>query len=53
MADVAANDNSDPQASEAVCSCPTGDGPLRHPCAVHPTNHQQPAGEADAWFDLF
>ena len=25
-----------PQASEAVCSCPTGDGSLRHPCAVHP-----------------
>ncbi|WP_454674875.1 hypothetical protein [Achromobacter pestifer] len=25
-----------PQASEAVCSCPSGDGSLRHPCAVHP-----------------
>jgi hypothetical protein len=25
-----------PQAREAVCSCPTGDGSLRHPCAVHP-----------------
>jgi hypothetical protein len=26
------------QASEdgADCSCPTGDGSLRHPCAVHP-----------------
>ncbi len=25
-----------PQASEAQCSCPSGDGSLRHPCAVHP-----------------
>lgn len=25
-----------PQASEAVCPCPSGDGSLRHPCAVHP-----------------
>lgn len=25
-----------PQASEAECSCPSGDGSLRHPCAVHP-----------------
>ncbi|WP_286938946.1 hypothetical protein [Achromobacter sp. UBA4530] len=24
-----------PQASEAQCSCPSGDGSLRHPCAVH------------------
>jgi hypothetical protein len=42
-----------PQASEGNCSCPSGDGSLRHPCAVHPTNHQQPAGDAKAWFDLF
>lgn len=28
--------NAAPQASGAVCSCPTGDGSLRHPCAVHP-----------------
>lgn len=25
-----------PQASDAQCSCPSGDGSLRHPCAVHP-----------------
>lgn len=25
-----------PQASEAQCSCPSGDGSLRHPCAMHP-----------------
>jgi hypothetical protein len=30
----------------AVCSCPTGDGSLRHPCAVHPTDHQQPTEDA-------
>jgi hypothetical protein len=29
-----------PQASEAVCSCPTGDGSLRHPCAVHPPGNK-------------
>jgi HAMP domain-containing protein len=28
-----------PQASEAQCSCPSGDGSLRHPCAVHGGNH--------------
>lgn len=27
-----------PQASEAECSCPSGDGSLRHPCAVHPAS---------------
>lgn len=25
-----------PQASEPECSCPSGDGSLRHPCAAHP-----------------
>lgn len=28
--------NAAPLASEAECSCPSGDGSLRHPCAVHP-----------------
>lgn len=35
-----------PQASEAECSCPSGNGSLRHPCAVHPTGGEavrQPA----------
>ncbi|MGE8450672.1 MAG: hypothetical protein ACN6OP_08695 [Pseudomonadales bacterium] len=27
--------NAAPQASEAVCSCPTGNGSLRWPCAAH------------------
>lgn len=48
-----------PQASEAVCSCPTGDGSLRHPCAVHPPGDKdggdcaKGAGDAKAWIDLF
>lgn len=29
---------SGPVAGEAVCSCPSGDGSLRHPCAVHPAD---------------
>ncbi|CAB3627918.1 Uncharacterised protein [Achromobacter sp. 2789STDY5608633] len=29
------------------CSCPSGDGSLRHPCAVHPADRQQRAGGAD------
>ncbi|MDH1177974.1 hypothetical protein N5C72_07800 [Achromobacter mucicolens] len=28
-----------PQASEAECSCPSGNGSLRHPCAVHGGDH--------------
>ncbi|SIT00022.1 hypothetical protein [Achromobacter sp. MFA1 R4] len=28
-----------PQASEAQCSCSSGDGSLRHPCAVHGGDH--------------
>lgn len=34
-----------PQASEAECSCPSGNGSLRHPCAVHPAGEavKQPA----------
>lgn len=28
--------NAAPQASEAECSCPSGNGSLRHPWAVHP-----------------
>ena len=40
-----------PQASQDArpCSCPSGDGSLRHPCAVHPTSATQPEqGERDA-----
>ncbi len=41
-----------PQASAEPaqpCSCPSGDGSLRHPCAVHPTSATQPEqGERDA-----
>ncbi len=29
-----------PEASEAQCSCPSGDGSLRHPCAVHPQSSE-------------
>ena len=39
-----------PQASAEPaqpCSCPSGDGSLRHPCAVHPADRQQRAGGAD------
>ncbi|MFY1903802.1 DUF3850 domain-containing protein [Achromobacter xylosoxidans] len=33
----------------APCSCPSGDGSLRHPCAVHPASATQPEqGERDA-----
>lgn len=32
-----------PQASEAQCSCPSGDGSLRHPCAVHPADVTLPS----------
>lgn len=34
-----------PQASEGVCSCPTGDGSLRHPCAVHPPQQADNDGD--------
>lgn len=35
-----------PQASEARCSCPSGDGSLRHPCAVHPAGEGVPVAWA-------
>jgi len=34
--DTSSGLNAVPQASEAQCSCPSGDGSVRHPCAVHP-----------------
>lgn len=40
-----------PQADKGArpCSCPSGDGSLRHPCAVHPTSATPPEqGERDA-----
>ena len=43
-----------PQAAQDArpCSCPSGDGSLRHPCAVHPAGRQQHARDVDdreAW----
>lgn len=35
---LAINRDAAPQASDAQCSCPSGDGSLRHPCAVHQTS---------------
>lgn len=40
-------ENAAPQASKAVCSCPTGDGSLRHPCAVHPPGEKDGGHESD------
>lgn len=33
----------------ATCTCPSGDGSLRHPCPAHPTAATQPASEAVTW----
>ncbi len=35
---VALNSVLDPGISAPSCSCPSGDGSLRHPCRVHPSN---------------
>ncbi len=42
--------NAAPQASEAQCSCPSGNGSLRHPCAVHGGFKEQPSGPGQTLF---
>jgi len=36
------------QRTAAPCTCPSGDGSLRHPCAVHPADRQQHAEVTEA-----
>lgn len=35
------------------CTCPSGDGSLRHPCPAHPAQVEQVGGDERAAFELF
>ncbi|MHC3962224.1 hypothetical protein ACIPJJ_04685 [Pseudomonas aeruginosa] len=35
------------------CTCPSGNGSLRHPCPVHPASVEQAGGDERAAFELF
>ena len=35
-----------------ICTCPSGDGSLRHPCPAHPAV-EQAGGDERAAFELF
>lgn len=35
------------------CTCPSGDGTLRHPCPAHPASVEQAGGDERAAFELF
>ncbi|HHM5656351.1 TPA: hypothetical protein ACRM6R_000598 [Pseudomonas aeruginosa] len=36
-----------------ICTCPSGDGSLVHPCPVHPASVEQAGGDERAAFELF
>ncbi|WP_221768625.1 hypothetical protein, partial [Pseudomonas aeruginosa] len=38
---------------DATCTCPSGNGSLRHPCPAHPAQVEQVGGDERAAFELF
>ncbi|WP_328990358.1 hypothetical protein PCP69_18435 [Pseudomonas aeruginosa] len=38
---------------DATCTCPSGDGSLRHPCPAHPASVELAGGDERAAFELF
>ncbi|HGJ7701080.1 TPA: hypothetical protein ACJXXX_004520 [Pseudomonas aeruginosa] len=36
-----------------ICTCPSGNGSLRHPCPAHPASVEQAGGDERAAFELF
>ncbi|WP_368772764.1 peptide chain release factor-like protein [Pseudomonas aeruginosa] len=41
------------QHRSAGCTCPSGDGSLRHPCPVHPASGEQAGGDERAAFEAW